>query len=316
VKPQVSVVVATRNRAPRLAALLESLRAQTLPASRFEVIVCDDGSTDDTPLVMTSPEGLNLVPLRHDVSEGPARARNAGVRAARGVLVAFIDDDCVASPRWLQAGIDAWGGDSHRFVQGPVAPITSERYRMGAFSYSIVITGPTPMYECANIFYPRALLEQVGGFDETFPRPAGEDADLGWRVRAAGGVPEFAPEARVEHAVVELGPRGYLRRLWQWSYAMQPYARHPALRETLHHGVFWNLSHYLLLRALLGVGLLRWRWAWPLALWLGRWYAAYEIAESRAHGGTPWLAPWWVARDVVETAACVRGSLRYRVLVL
>ena len=309
-----SVVVATHNRATRLEALLESLTDQTL--RDFEVIVCDDASTDDTPAVLARPRNYPLRTIRKEVPGGPARARNAGVALARGSLVAFTDDDCVAAPEWLERGVGAWGGHPARFVQGSAGPLASERERLGAFSYTIVIDGHSPMYEAANIFYPRALLQQLGGFDETFRRPAGEDADLGWRAREAGATPVFEPAARVEHAVIEIGIRGYLRRLWRWSDAMRPYADHPQLRQHLHHGIFWNPSHYLLLRALVGVGLLRRRWAWPLAMWLGKWFVAYEIAESRKHAGTPWLAPWWVVRDVVETAACARGAIRYRVLVL
>lgn len=312
--PVVSVVVATHNRAERLAALLASLREQTF--RDFEVVVCDDASTDATPQVLADADGLALTVVRHEAAGGPARARNAGWRAARGDLVAFTDDDCVATPGWLEAGVRAWRAQPGAFVQGAVGPIEEERERLGAFSYTILVEGPTALYECANVFYPRALLERVGGFDESHPRPAGEDADLGWRAREAGATPVFAGDARVAHAVVELGARGYLRRLWQWSYAMQPYARHPGLRAHLVHGLFWNLSHYLLARALLGAVLARRRWAWPLSWWLAKWYLAYERAESRKHAGTPWLAPWWVVRDVVEVAACVRGSVRYRTVVL
>ena len=312
--PTVSVVVATRNRSERLRALLASLRAQTF--TDFEVVVCDDASTDATPEVLAGAHGLDVVVVRNAVASGPARARNAGWRAARGALIAFTDDDCEASPGWLEAGVRAWRADPATFLQGPVGPIESERDRLGAFSYTILIEGPTPVYECANIFYPRELLERLGGFDETYPRPAGEDCDLGWRAREAGARPAFAPDARVAHAVVELGARGYLRRRWQWQYAMQPYGRHPGLRAHLVDGLFWNLSHYLLFRALLGAALARRRWAWPLSWWLAKWFFAYERAESVKHAGTPWLAPWWAVRDVVEVAACVRGSVRYRTLVL
>jgi glycosyltransferase involved in cell wall biosynthesis len=313
--PLVSVVVATHNRAARVAMLLDGLRAQTL--RDFEVVICDDGSTDDTQSVLAAVTDLPLTVLRHPVARGPAAARNRGWRAAQGRLIAFTDDDCVPTPAWLEAAAAVWDGEPMRFVQGPVRPLAGEIDRLGAFSYTIVVEGPTANYETANMLYPRALLERVGGFKEDrYALPAGEDADLGWTAREAGAEPVFAADALVEHAVIEYGPRESLRRLWRWSDSVGPYADHPEMRQTLHHGLFWNLSHYLLLRALIGVGLLRWRWAWPLALWLGKWYAAYEMVEARAHAGNVWLAPWWVVRDVVETAACVRGSLRYRVLVL
>ena len=317
--PVVSVVVATHDRAARLRRLLESLEAQT--HRDFEVVVCDDASSDATPGVLAEPRGFPLTALRNETSGGPARARNAGWRAARGELIAFTDDDCEATPGWLEAGVRAWresASGARVFLQGPVGPVEAERDRLGAFSYTIVVEGPTPVYECANIFYPRALLEEIGGFDETFPRPAGEDADLGWRARAAGARPAFADDARVAHAVVELGARGYLRRLWQWQYAMQPYGRHRGLREEqLLHGVFWTRSHYLLVRAVVGAALaLRGRWAWPLAWWLAKWYLAWQRVEARKHGGSEIYAPWFLVRDVVEVAACARGSIRYRTVVL
>jgi glycosyltransferase involved in cell wall biosynthesis len=314
VTPLVSVAVAAHNRASRLADLLDSLRAQTF--TDFEVVVCDDASTDGTPELLAGVDDLALVVVRHERAGGPARARNAAWRAAQGELVAFTDDDCVASPGWLEAGVRAWREDPRRFIQGPVGPIAAERDRLGAFSYTIVVQGPTRDYETANIFYARDLLERLGGFDERYPRPAGEDTDLGWRARETGAVPHFEPGAAVEHAVVEIGARGYLRRLWGWSDAMRCYRDHPQLRAYLEHGVFWNLSHYLLARAVLALLLTRRRWAWPLALWLGKWYGSWSLVEARTHAGSQWWAPWFMVRDVVETAACVRGSLRYRVFVL
>ena len=312
--PRVSVVVATHNRAERLAALLDSLTAQTF--SDFEVIVCDDASTDHTAEVLERPREYPLRVVRTERAGGPARARNRAIGAATGDLIAVTDDDCVATPSWLEAGVRAWGGRPDRFVQGSVGPIESERDRLGPYSYSIFVNELTPNFEGANMLYPRALIQQLGGFDETFPRAAGEDADMGWRAKAAGATPVFEPEARVEHAVVELGPRGTLRRLWNWSYAMRAYALHPQMRKTLYHGLFWNLSHYLLLRALLGAVLARRRWAWPLSWWLAKWFLAYERAESRAHAGSAVYAPWWAVRDAVEVAAVVRGALRYRAPVL
>ena len=315
--PSVSVVVATHNRQARLADLLACLRRQTL--KDFEVIVVDDASADGTPQRLESEQelgGLDLRWFRHEFSGGPARARNAGWRAARAPLVAFTDDDCEPSPGWLEAGLRAWGEDPARVVQGHVSPIERERDRLGAFSYSIIVEGPSVAFETANIFYPRALLERLGGFDEAFGSPAGEDADLGWRARAAGAETTFCAEARVEHAVVELTPRQMLRRLWRWSEAMNAYKKHPGLRRSLHLGLFWNWSHYLVLRALLALPLLRHRWGWPLAAWLAGRLLAYEVQTSRKVAGTPWLAPWWIVRDVVETAGCARGAVRYRVLVL
>src|SRR5207245_7596905 len=97
--PAVSVVVATRNRSSRLAALLESLRAQTM--SDFEVIVVDDASEDGTADLLREQEasgGLALRVMRHDVATGTATARNAGLRAAAAPLVGLTRHHCEAHP--------------------------------------------------------------------------------------------------------------------------------------------------------------------------------------------------------------------------
>ena len=107
-----------------------------------------------------------------------------------------------------------------------------------------------PFFQTCNVTYPRALLEEVGGFDEeTFSVPGGEDCDLARRCFAAGADAVFAPDALVHHAVHELGPMGKLRVAWRWSETMRLYARHPAMRETLTYKIFWKKSHYLLVRA-------------------------------------------------------------------
>src|SRR5439155_11754789 len=120
--PEVCVVVATRNRAERLRLLLDSLRSQSLPRSAFEVVVVDDGSTDGTPGVLGEEAARGELPLRvirQDRSAGVAGARNAGWRAGGGRLVAFVDDDCVADPGWLAAGLAAArDSDGLALVQG------------------------------------------------------------------------------------------------------------------------------------------------------------------------------------------------------
>jgi glycosyltransferase involved in cell wall biosynthesis len=316
---EVSVVIPTRDRAPRLEALLGSLRRQTLGTDRFEVIVVDDGSRDGTAdlLAAESAAGaLDLHTVRLD-GAGPTAARNAGVAIARGPLIAFTDDDCVTEPQWLAAGLEAWQGDPMRFVQGATAPIESERDRLGPRSYSYEITEPDDDYQTCNIFYPRALLDRLGGFDMgMFRRFGGEDTDLGWRAVAAGAQPVFAPEARVNHAVVELTYRSAVRRCWSWNATAALYKRHPELRRRrLLLGVFWNHHHYVTARLWLAL-LLRSRALLPLRLWLaGPWLRGRVIDGDT---GRPSLrrVGWYATMDTVEMAALVRGSVPHGILVL
>jgi glycosyltransferase involved in cell wall biosynthesis len=317
--PEVSVVFATHNRAGRLRALLDSLRASALDLSRFEVVVVDDGSSDDTPQVLAEAQARadagelpTLRTLRLDPGRGPAVARNAGWRASRAPFVAFTDDDCVATPQWLPELLAAWGGDPARIVQGRTDPLPAELHREGPFTRTLRVHGLGPFFQTCNVAYPRALLERVDGFDEvTFSVPGGEDCDLAHRCFAAGGHAVFADAARVEHAVHELGPVRKLRVAWRWDETMRLYARHPAMRRTLVYGLFWKGSHYLLVRA--AIGLLLPRRARLLRAWCLAPIAPVYLERAQGEGrGRLWSAPYFLVHDVVELVAAVRGGIRYR----
>jgi len=314
-RPQVSVVMATHNRAVRLAEMLASLRAQTLSPDQFEVIVVDDASSDDTQRLLEAEigqGGLDLRVVRRDVSGGPAVARNRGWRGARAALVGFTDDDCIAGPRWLEAALAVWREHPQAVVQGRTDPRPDEFHRMSPFAHTVKVHEAGPSYETCNIFYPRELLEQLGGFDEeSFSMPGGEDTDLAWKAIESGRESVFAPDAQVFHAVTNLGPVGKLKLATRWHETMLCFARHPELRR--RHMVkryFWKWSHYTLLRAALAC--LVPRRLWPLRWWLA---SPYVVYLTRRRTG-PLLAPWIILHDLVEIFAVVRGAIRYRVFVL
>ena len=315
-EPRVSVVVATRDRVGRVRKLLDSLDAQT--ERDFEVIVVDDGSVRGTPELMRryregEVEGstLELRDVRREEPGGPSAARNDGWPLARAPLVAFVDDDCVATPGWLAALLAAAEGAPGAIVQGRTLPDPREEGKLGPNARSLWVEEPGPYYQAANILYPRELLERLGGFDaEAFPF-VGEDTDLAWRAIAAGARVEWAPEALVHHAVTDLGPAGKLRLATRWTESIRLFARHPALRsEHLTYGVFWKGTHYLLVRFLLALALRR-RTRW-LALWLGAPYVRNLLLRGKHEGGGPLAAPSYLVYDLVELAAVLRGAARYR----
>ena len=283
---RVAVVVPTRDRPEGLAALRSSLDAQTY--RDFSVVVVEDVD-----------------------GRGPAWARNVGWRSADADLIAFVDDDCVASPGWL-AALAAEAGDGEVVVQGRV----EAAWPMRPFSRTLVVDGgPGPWFQTANILYPRSLLESLGGFDEDAFPFVGEDTDLAWRARAAGARFAFAGDAVVRHDVARFGPLGGLGFLFRWSDSVLLFKRHPELRRAaLTKRVFWKGSHYLLLRALLT--LLLPRRLWGLAAWLWLPYALHLVDRWREEGGGPALAPWIALHDVVEVGAIVRGAVKHRVLVI
>jgi glycosyltransferase involved in cell wall biosynthesis len=309
----ICAVIATRNRAGRLEALLHSLATQS--GASVDAIVVDDGSTDATPDVLErGVHGLELRALRHDPGRGPAAARNAGWHAAHGTVVAFLDDDVVADPGWARALLDAHGRDPAAVIQGRTDPDPEELARAGVYRRSRAVTGPDPAYPACNIAYPRELLERLGGFHEGFRRPSGEDTDLAWRARAAGTRVLFEDGARVRHAVYAGGLAGLLRDAARWEDTVLALKRSPAMRSTYRHSVFWQESHELLLAALAGLALARRTRGLSLALAFP--YARHYAAHHRRTAGALAALPGYAAVDAAEIAALLRGSLRYRTFVL
>src|SRR2546421_10637172 len=120
-EPAVSVVVATHNRPRRLGRLLAALRAQTLPRHDFEVIVVDDGSTPATQAVLEEELArgeLRLRLERNALAQGQANARNLGWRLAQAPLIAFTDDDCRPTERWLAAALELHCRNRDQIIQG------------------------------------------------------------------------------------------------------------------------------------------------------------------------------------------------------
>jgi GT2 family glycosyltransferase len=296
-----SVVVAAHDRAERLRALLAALAPQ-----ECEVIVVADGATAGVHAVLADAA---VRVLRLDPGRGPAAARNVGWRAADTELVAFTDDDCLPAPDWVAALLAAAGDGAA--VQGRVEPLPAERDRLGPFARTLAVDGAGPFFQTANMLYPRAVLERLGGFDEVFPAPAGEDTDLGWRAREAGVEIRYAPGALVWHAVHEPGWRGLVRDAPRWGSAVHLVRKHPGIRAHFHHRFFWKPAHERLLLAALGLAVSR-RAGWLAALpWL-----AVHRAEHASAGDLARSLPAHLAVDAAEVAALARGSLRARALLL
>jgi GT2 family glycosyltransferase len=314
--PRVSVVVSSYERPERLVRLLAGIRAQTVAPGEFELIVVDNGSGPATGQVLAAERtrgALELRTVRHERTLGPAGGRNSGWRLARAALVAFTDDDCVPAPGWLEALLSAAAAHPGVILQGRTEPDAVELGDDGMLlARTVRIDGAGPQYETCNIAYPRALLEELGGFDERYGlRPAGEDTDLAWRALERGATAVFVPEALVRHAVERLGVRGALRDAGRWGACAQLFARHPRSRSMLYGDVFWNVWHYLLLRSILALAAPR---------WLRRYvFARHALAlrrRGRELGAGAWSVPFLLVYDAVETGSMIRGAIRHRTLVL
>ncbi len=206
-----SVVIPTYRRPETLRETVRAVCDQTV--SDFEVIVVDDGSNTDA-----QEAALDEIQRRHgrvrvlrQENAGPAAARNRGWRAAESDTVLFTDDDCLPPREWVERLTEAFDPDIGA-VGGPLVP-TADAERRSVFArlhryrndevYSLpneptVGNASLPMGGTANIAYRREVLENVDGFDTSFPTAAGEDADLQKRVADAGYMMKFIP-VTVEH---------------------------------------------------------------------------------------------------------------------
>ena len=233
-----SVVIATRNRASILSGALLALSQQDLSPSQFEVIVADNGSTDDTPRILAEwrTAGPNRDSVRV-VEPGKSRAVNTAIARSRGDLIAMVDDDVVAEPRWLAEVWDYFTRHDCAAAQGsvvwppeamadPALYALLDRYRtivhldLPPDTVRTRLTG-------ANMTVRRHTFAVVGTFNEAIgPGAAGlsEDNELADRILRHGGWIGYMSLARVIHEIdrarlTEEYFREYHRRQGRSRYA-------------------------------------------------------------------------------------------------
>ena len=191
-----SVVIATKDRASYLEAALRSLSQQT-DAPRFEAIVIDNGSTDDTPQVVERAREAYPYTVTYIYEAAPNRgaARNRGISAASGNVVVFVDDDVWIPAGFLAAHWAAHSGHGTYAVSGPILNVPSydDRPKPGLANYSRAF-----LCTC-NVSISREALHWVKGFDEQFDLYGWEDTELGVRLRENGVRPKFVWDAFLYH---------------------------------------------------------------------------------------------------------------------
>lgn len=315
----VSAIIPAYRRPEKLRKAIQSLLAQDLDPSQFEVIVVDSSPDESNKeVVRVLQEGANCrLRLLGKQPEGPGPSRNLGASEARAPFLAFIDSDCVASPQWLREGITAFQ-DGIGLVQGRTIPEPGQPHSI--FNYYIAVEKESFLYETCNMFYRREVFERSGGFlsdmDPRAERPrGGEDVDLAWRVKRAGWRSRFAPNALVAHEVMRINLWGWLfnKRLYITPYILR---RYPELREFFFGRYFYNKIHAYLTMAVAAGALAAFT---PLALVLTLPYIVSRATEPTRtlHGPLRLLrVPIYLVRDLISLSILVAGSLRYRSLLL
>jgi glycosyltransferase involved in cell wall biosynthesis len=207
----VSVIVPVRNGVGFLRELLPMLAAQTLDRPRFEVVIADDGSSDDPGQFETADGHVRVLSGQPLNSYG---ARNRAVGAARGRVLAFCDADCLPESDWLANGLAAL--EDADLVAGRIRFIPPERG--GAWSVVDMETSKNHerlvklgLAETANLFVRRGLFMEVGGFDDTIDEHG--DFDFVERCVARGARLVYVHDVSVSHPVRTRG-RSVLRAHW------------------------------------------------------------------------------------------------------
>jgi GT2 family glycosyltransferase len=209
--PKVSVVVCSYNGERTISECLAHLQKLSYPD--YEIIVIDDGSTDSTAAIAAASSGVRL--FRY-ANGGLGRARNRGLQAATGEIVAYIDDDAYPDPHWLTYLAAAFRSTTHAAIGGPNIPPSGD----GPVSDCVANAPGGPIHVLVsdeeaehvpgcNMAFRKSCLEAIGGFDPQF-RTAGDDVDICWHLQKKGFSIGFHPAAVVWHH-----RRGSIRAYWK-----------------------------------------------------------------------------------------------------
>lgn len=249
--PSISVVVCSYNGSVTIRQTLDEVTKLDYP--NFEVIVVDDGSTDRTPEIAREYPGVRLISVENG---GLSAARNIGMRAATGKIIAYIDDDAYPDRHWLRYIAAGFRRSSHVAIGGPNIPPPGD----GPIAECVANAPGGPIHVLltddlaehipgCNFAVLRSALEQIGGFDPLY-RVAGDDVDACWRLQERGGTLGFAPAAVVWHH-----RRNSIRTYWRQQ---KGYGKAEALLERKWPLKYNAAGHLTWQGRLYGPGVLRW----------------------------------------------------------
>jgi GT2 family glycosyltransferase len=266
---RISVIIPNLN-SPVIDQTLESLRHQDFDLSHVEVLVIGL----DEPRKVQPDELVRLIST--SVPVAPAVARNIGIRQARGDLLCFMDADCVPEKEWLSRLVAPFTDEKIHVVGGGVS-FEAKNYwtlcdNLSWFHEYLASTkeGEREQLPSLNLCVRRSVVDIVGPFDET--KRTGEDTDWTVRMRQAGYILNFVPNATVQH----LPARNSLKAIWWHAYIFgtNTIKIDPTYTDFLHTPVYLQKWWFLLVLAPIAAGFATLRiYLVNHALW-GYWYAA------------------------------------------
>ncbi len=234
--PRISVIVCSCNGARTIRGCLEGLRGLEYPD--YEVVVVNDGSNDATAAI-AQEFGYRVITT---ANQGLSAARNTGLAAATGEIVAYVDDDASPDPHWLTYLAATFLTTRHAGVGGPNIPPPED----GLVAQAVASAPGGPCHVLlsdsvaehlpgCNMAFRKRHLQAIGGFDPQF-RAAGDDVDVCWRIQQRGWSLGFSPGAMVWHH-----RRDSVRGYWKQQ---KGYGRAEALLERKWPEKYNAAGHY------------------------------------------------------------------------
>jgi len=309
--PLITVVCCSLNGSRTIRDTMEGLKGLQYP--NYEVIVVNDGSTDNTPAIA----GEYPWTVISTENRGLSAARNTGWQEAKGEIVAYIDDDAYPDPHWLTYLAHAFETSDVVGVGGPNLAPPGDGWIADCVANSPggpvhVLTSDTEAEHIpgCNMAFRRAALAAIDGFDPIY-RAAGDDVDLCWRLQERGGVIGFAPAAMVWHH-----RRNSARMYWKQQ---QGYGKAEALLEQKWPKKYNALGHLTWSGRLYGKGL-------TMAVDSGRWriyqgpFGSAPFQSLYERGNAGWtslpLMPEWYLLVAVLAVGVGLGALWSPLLIL
>src|SRR3989338_4114452 len=213
--PMISVVVPAFNCRSTIERCMEALR--NLSYTNYEVIIVDDGSTDGTQDILKKSSSGTIRCVRQE-NAGPAAARNAGAKAARGEILGFTDSDCVPGKDWLNSVPQHFDDKKVVGVEGKI-----ETDRLGVLTQSVRSEGGR--YLTANMFYRKKDFLAEGGFDERFRRAFREDTDMAIRMMSRGRI-DYEDSSKVYHIPRDVSLFSLIKRQQLYFYELLFFRKH------------------------------------------------------------------------------------------
>jgi glycosyltransferase involved in cell wall biosynthesis len=215
----VSIIIPTFNGASRIGNCLEAL-SQQIARCNAEILVVNDGSTDNTAEVVARYPGVRLI---NQVNAGPAAARNRGAMEARGSIILFTDDDCVPMPYWFSMMLGPFEDPNVVGVKGAYRtrqPQLAARFVQTEYEdrYRLMVNLPSiDFIDTYSAGFRRDRFLEMNGYDTSFPVACAEDIELSYRMSARGWLMKFVPAAIVYHTHPDTVWK-YLKKKYKFAY--------------------------------------------------------------------------------------------------